>query len=194
MDKKKLLEWLKANNASEEAIKFVENLKDVNLDSVKDFLEKSDEGKNFLKSHTDSTNTKAIETFKKNTMPSLIEEEIKKKFPAETEEQKRLRQLEEDNKKFQKEVVRERLLNKATTYATSKGYPIEFIERFLDEDEEKTIANVEKFGSSYLSAVGKGVEEKFKTNGRETPPPNNPPGPDYSKMTDEQYFAEKTKK
>lgn len=193
MDKKQLLEWLKANKASEEVIKFVENLKEVNLENVKEFLEKNDDGIKHLKSQTDSSNTKAIETFKKSTMPGLIEEEIKKKFPAETEEQKRLRQLEDEVKASNAEAKRERLLNKAISYATSKGYPIDFLDKFLDEDEEKTIANIEKFGSVYTASVGKSVEEKFKINGRETPPAN-PPGPDYSKMTDEQFFAEKTKK
>lgn len=193
MDKKQLLEWLKTNKASEDLIKFVEKLDEVNLNTVKTFLETNEDGKKYLKSHTDSSNTKAIDTFKEKTMPGLFEEEFKKRNPGETEEQKRIRLLEDDNKKFQDEVKRERLLNKAIAYATEKGYPTKHLGRFLGEDEEKTIANVEEFGANYLESIQKAVEEKFKAGGREGTPGGTPPGKDYSKMTDEEYFAERTK-
>jgi len=186
---KQILDFLKSNNASTELITSLESLKTVNLDSVKEFLEKDEDGKKYLQSQKDAAVTKGIDTFKEKTMPGLIEEQISKKFPEETAEQKRLRQLEDDNKKFQNEVKRERLLNKAIAHATEKGFPTKFIEKFLGEDEETTLASIDAFGEMYNTSVSAAVETKFKENGREGGGGNNPPkDEDTSKMTDEEYF------
>jgi len=192
MDLKSILEKLakgEALNADE--LNFMKALKTINPDSVKDYLEKDEAGKKLLNSITDARVTKGIETFKKETMPSLIEEEIKKKFPAETEEQKRLRILEEDNKKFQNDVKRERLLNKAISIANERKLPLKLIDRFLGDDEESTIKNIELLEAEYNGAITSAVESKFKEHGRE--PGNNDKNapPDYSKMTDEQYFQQR---
>jgi len=182
-----LIEFLKQNNAPAELIAQVESLKTVNIDSVKEFLEKDDAGKKYLQSHTDAVVTKAIATYKEKTVPGLVEEEIKKKFPAETEEQKRLRQLEDDNKKFQAEVKRERLLNKAIAIANEKKLPLKLVDKFLGDDEETTAKNLELLEQEYSNALKLAVETKFKENGRDPGGNGNPPA-DYSKMTDEQYF------
>jgi hypothetical protein len=192
MDLKSILEKLAKGEAlTSDELSFMKALKTINPDSVKDYLEKDEAGKKLLNSITDARVTKGIETFKKETMPSLIEEEIKKKFPAETEEQKRLRLLEEDNKKFQNDVKRERLLNKAISIANERKLPLKLIDRFLGDDEETTIKNIELLEAEYNSAITSAVESKFKEHGRE--PGNNDKNtpPDYSKMTDEQYFQQR---
>lgn len=189
MDLKAVIEYLKANNGSADMVSFLETLKTVNIDSVKEYLEKDEAGKKYLQSITDAQVTKGIETFKSKTMPSLIEEEIKRKFPAETEDQKKLRSLEENQAKLQNEIKRKDLLNKAISLATEKKLPLRIIDRFLGDDEETTIKNIELLESEYNGAISKEVETKFKGNGRDTGNTGNvTPPADFSKMTDEQYF------
>ena len=187
---KAILDFLKANNASAELISSIESLKTVNIDSVKEFLEKDEAGKKYLQSQKDAAVTKGIETFKEKTMPSLIEEEIKNKFPEETAEQKRMRELETKQQKLEAEIKRKDLLNKAISYANEKKLPTKFIDRFIGEDEESTLANIDSFGETYSEAVSTAVDAKFKENGRDGGGGGNPPNPgkDPSKMTDEEYY------
>jgi len=166
----KIIEFLKENKASEELIKSAESLTTVNLESVKGFLEKDEAGKKYLQSQKDAAVTKGIETFKEKTMPNLIEEQIKSKFPEETAEQKRMRELETKQQKLEAEIKRKDMLNKAINYATEKKLPIKFVDRFLGDDENSTIANIDSFGEIYSEAVSKAVEAKFKESGRDAPP------------------------
>ncbi|MBS3945306.1 MAG: DUF4355 domain-containing protein [Melioribacter sp.] len=190
MDKlKEVIEFLKKNNAPAELITQLESLKTVNLESVKEFLEKDEAGKKYLQTLNDAAVTKGILTFKEKTMPGLIEDEIKRKFPDETEEQKKLRILTDDQAKLKAEIKRKDLLNKATTLAVEKKLPLKLVERFLGDDEDATIKNMELFEAEYNAGVTAAVDAKFKENGRE--PGNSPqhsPGPDYSKMSDDEYF------
>jgi hypothetical protein len=190
-----LLEFLKANNASADLIKQVESLKTVSIDSVKEFLEKDEAGKKLLQTQKDAAVTKGIETFKEKTMPGLLEDEIKKKFPDETAEQKRMRELETKQQKLEAEIKRKDLHNKAISLATEKKLPIKLMEKFLGEDEDATLKNIEEFESIYSDAIGLRVEEKFKENGRGGGDGGTAlPAKDITKMTDDEYFTLRTKK
>lgn len=193
---KNVLEFLKQNNATPELISTVESLKVVNLDNVKEFLEKDETGKKYLQSQKDAAVTKGIETFKEKTMPALIEEQIKVKFPEETPEQKRMRELEMKQQKLEAEIKRKDLLNKAISYANEKKLPLKVIDKFIDEDEEKTIQNIDLFGDIYNEAISQAVEAKFKENGRTVPNSNdkNQMNKNPNEMTDEEYFNSRLQK
>lgn len=194
MDIKSIAAKLKKGEAlTAEELNFLEALKTVNIDSVKDYLEKDEAGIKYLKSLNDAAVTKGINTFKEKTMPGLIEEEIKKKFPDETEEQKKLRILTEEQEKLKTDLKRKDLLNKAISIATEKKLPLKLVEKFLGDDEEMTIQNLELFEAEYNGGISTAVEEKFKENGRTPPSQQMTPPVDYSKMSDDQYFAERLK-
>lgn len=193
MDKKELLKFLKDKEATEDLMKFAESLNPVTNETVKGYLTNEAEGQKLLKSLTDSQVTKGIETFKEKTMPNLIEEEIKKQFPAETEDQKKLRELELKQQKLEKEISRKELLNKALTYATEKKYPTKFLDRFIGDDEETTIKNIDSFGQMYQEAITNAVEDKFKSNGRESVGSSKEGTPDLTKMSDEEYIKYRIK-
>ncbi len=194
MDLKTIVAKIKKGEAlSADEIAFVEGLKTLTPESVKDYLEKDEAGKKYLQSLNDAAVTKGLATFKEKTMPGLIEEEIKKKFPAETESEKKLRLLEEDHNKTKAELKRKDLLNKATSIAVEKKLPLKLVEKFLGEDEETTIKNMELLETEYNSAITAAVDVKFKENGREPGGSGDKnPGPDYSKMSDDEYFKHKT--
>ncbi len=194
MDLKSILAKLEKGEAiTADELNFLKGLKTVNLDSVKEFLEKDEAAKKYLQSLTDAAVTKGIATFKEKTMPGLIEEEIKKKFPDETEEQKKLRLLTEDQAKLKADIKRKDLLAKATSVAIEKKLPLKLVEKFLGDDEETTIKNLELFETEYNGGITAAVEEKFKVNGRTPPTTPLTPPVDYSKMTDDQYYSERLK-
>lgn len=197
MDLKSIIEKLeKAEQVlSAEEISFLKGLKTVNIESVKEFVEKDEAGKKYLQSVTDAAVTKGINTFKEKSMPALLEDEIKKKFPAETEEQKRLRVLEDDNKKFQNEVRRANLLNKAMQVATEKGLPVKLISNFLGEDEDTTLKNLELLEQEFSGSVKNVVENRFKDEGRNPPQSNTQEKmiDELSKMSTEEYINFKLK-
>lgn len=124
------------------------------------------EGKKLLQPRLDQYFTKGLETWKEKTLPNLIDEEIKKRFPGETEEQKRLRKLEEELAQERQARLKSELINKATTLATQKGLPVELVAYFVGQDEDSTINNLTALENIWQQNLQKAVEEKFKESGR----------------------------
>jgi hypothetical protein len=134
-------------------------------ESVASFLD-TPEGKKLLQPRLDQHFTKGLETWKEKTLPSLLDEEIKKRFPGETEEQKRLRKLEEELAKERQARVKSELINKATTLATQKGLPVELVAYFVGQDEDSTVNNLTALETIWQQNLEKAVEAKFKESGR----------------------------
>ena len=168
MTLEELKQFLEDNKDNEEVQKYLEGLYIVPK-KVKTFLE-TDAGKKLIQPMLDSYFTKGLESWKEKTMPGLIEEEIKKKFPDETEEQKRLRKLEEELAKERQARAKSELINKATTLATQKGLPVEVVHYFVGQDEEETVNNLTALENIWQSNIEKVVSEKFKENGRTIDP------------------------
>jgi len=167
MELKEVQDFLNENQSKPEVGEFLNSFKSgVDLPTVQKFLETNDEGKSFLQSLTDSKVTKAISTYESKTLPKKVEDEITKRFPQATEEQKELAKLKSDFEKVQADARREKLLNKALSFATEKKIPTKFVDKFLAEDEENTLKNIEDFGTYFNEQVRLSVEGKFKDNGR----------------------------
>jgi hypothetical protein len=164
--------YFETNKDTEEVKNYLAGLSKPTPEGVTAFLD-TPEGKKLLQPRLDQHFTKGLETWKEKTLPSLLEEEIKKKFPAETEEQKRLRKLEEELEKERQTRIRAELMNKATTLATQKGLPVELVSYFVGQDEESTTNNLIALENIWQQHLQKAVEEKFKESGRS---PNNTGG------------------
>ncbi len=178
MDLEKLIAFLKEKEAGEEALKFVEGLKPVTSETVKDYVENTDEGKKLLMSLTDAKVTKSIESWKQNNLQKVLDDEIAKRYPPESEDAKKLRELEKKQNDLLAELKRKDLLNAAIKEATVKGLPVDIVDRFLGDDEEGTKRNISLFEEHFKRAVEAQVSDKFKQNGREpganasaSPPP-----------------------
>lgn len=153
--------------------------------NIKEYLE-TPEGKREMQPILDSYFTKGLQTWQEKTMPSLIEEEIKKRFPDETEEQKRLRILEEELAKERQARLKSDLINKATQIATQKGMPVELVGYFVGQDEEETINNLTALEEIWTRSIEEAVKEKFKENGRHVPPSKR--GEDTKNPWSKQHF------
>ncbi|WP_201028182.1 DUF4355 domain-containing protein [Geobacillus stearothermophilus] len=143
------------------------------LDAVQKFVNENEEARKWLQSLTDSRVTEAIKTYEKKTLPKKVEEEIAKRFPPETEEQKQLRELKQKLEQIEQEKIRETLRNKALSVATEKQLPTKLIDFFVGPDEETTMKNLYVLEEVFSAAVQQAVEARFKDGGR-NPKPSNP--------------------
>lgn len=164
MTLEELKKFLEENKDNQEVQNYLRGLY-LTPESVTSFLD-TPEGKKLLQPRLDQHFTKGLETWKQNNLQKLIDDEISKRFPDETEEQKLLKKLQADLEAEKQARLREALRNKAITTATEKGLPVSLIDHFLGQDEEATLANIEKFQSVFQEHLEKAVAEKFKDNGR----------------------------
>lgn len=146
---------------------YLADLSKPSLDGVKAFLVSDPEGKKYLQSERQTAVTAGIETFKKDTLPGIIQEEVKKQHPEVTPEQQRIAALEEKTRVAEAKAARAELVNKATALATAKKIPLEMVENLIGADEASTIANIDRIAGVYETHVNTLVEERFKTHGRE---------------------------
>ena len=143
-------------------------------DKVEEYLE-SEKGKKILQPRLDKYFTKGLETWKEKTLPDVVEQEIKKKFPEETEEQKKLRQLEEKLQQAENARLKESARNKALSYASANGIPSELVDYAVQSDVDKTIENVQSLANIWKESIKKEVEGKFKESGRDIQEPEKTP-------------------
>ncbi|MGG3571052.1 DUF4355 domain-containing protein [Bacillus gobiensis] len=182
-----------AENKDQDDVKaYLGELSAVSADKVKGFLDTAD-GKQLIQPRLDSYFTKGLETWKQNNLESLIEEEVKKRNPEKSQEQKEIEKLRKQIEDAEKARNRESLVNKALKVAKEKNLPDGIIDFFIGDDEETTTANLAKFEEVYSKGVQAAVDKKFKDSGRQLPGQSGSgEGADYGKQLAKD-FAENNK-
>ncbi|AIW30994.1 DUF4355 domain-containing protein [Bacillus sp. 916] len=160
--------FLEENKENEEVQSYLNELSAVSADKVNGFLD-TEEGKRLIQPRLDSHFTKGLDTWKANNLDALVDTKVKELYPEETEEQKRIRKLEKELKDQKTAAQREKLLNKAVSYASEKQLPadVDVVGFFVGEDEESTMKNLGAFEEKYNVALQKAIESKFQENGRD---------------------------
>ncbi|MCY8110081.1 DUF4355 domain-containing protein [Bacillus spizizenii] len=166
--------FLEENKENEEVKSYLDELSAVSADKVNGFLD-TEEGKRLIQPRLDSHFTKGLETWKANNLDALVDAKVKELYPEETEEQKRIRKLEKELEDQKTAAQREKLLNKAVSYASEKQLPADVVEFFIGEDEEATMKNLGAFEEKYNAALQKAIESKFQENGRDVQSGSNEP-------------------
>ncbi len=174
MNLEEIKKFLEENKDNAEVQAFLKGLKSVSMDDVKAFLEGNEEGKKFLQSEKDSYVTKAIETWKKNNLQKLVDEEVSKKFPTETPEQKAIKDLQEKLDAMEREKALESIRNKVILHANEKKLPLELVNMLVSDDEEATFASLAIVEKVFSSHVEQAVNERFKAGGRNDVGGGNP--------------------
>jgi hypothetical protein len=161
----------------QEVLAFIEQNKDhpeltkrfqgVTVEGVQKFVGENRDAAKWLESEKDRHLQKGLQTFKEKTLPTVLEEEISKRFPSETPEQKKIRELEQKINDAESARTRAELRNKAITHATAKGLPLDVVDFFIGGDEDATIANIAKLEATFTAAVQAAVDGKFKDGGRD---------------------------
>lgn len=147
-------------------------------EGVKQYLE-TDEGRKLIQPTLDKYHAKSLESWKANNLEKLTQEAVDRaiaeKYPEETEEQKRLKRLEQELESERKARNREYLRNKALSKATEKGLPVDLVDHFLGDDEDATLQNISKLEETWLKQLNDAVENKFKGSGRNPHKPEDKP-------------------
>ncbi|AZV58836.1 DUF4355 domain-containing protein [Clostridium sp. AWRP] len=116
---------------------------EIKLDGVKKFLEENDEGKTYLQSVADKRVTDGIETFKKNNLQNLVDEEYKKQHPEADPKDTEIAKLKKQFEDMQKENLKKDLTNKALKTMTEKKLPTDLVNFIVGADEDTTNKNLE---------------------------------------------------
>lgn len=154
MQKNKLLELVKNANDDEDInsllvgtdIESEFKSSGITLDAFKGKIKDKD-FKAFMDSEKDKYFQKALETWKTNNLEKEFEPWIQEKYPDLIQDptQKKIAELEKKLADEQKANARKDLLNEAIKYANEKKIPSSLVEKFLDEDLEKTKGNLDSF-------------------------------------------------
>ena len=108
MNKEQVLAFLKENP------EIINEL--ITPEVVGGFLE-GEQGKKFLQPKMDAYFTKGLESWKANSLDKLINEEIKKRFPNETPEMKRIMELEQKLANQEQERLKAEMVANAIIYS-----------------------------------------------------------------------------
>lgn len=133
-------------------------------DKVKGYIE-TEQGQQLIKPLVDKSISKGVATWQENNLKKIIDDEIAKRYPPETEEKKALRELQQKFEQLDKEKRTEQQRNKAITYATQKGLPLDIIDHFVGDDDDKTTENLSKLEKSFTEHLKKTVDGVFKAGG-----------------------------
>ncbi|NGG05627.1 DUF4355 domain-containing protein [Staphylococcus aureus] len=145
---------------------YLNGLKTVSVDDVKGFLD-TEEGKRFIQPELDRYHSKGLESWKEKNLENLIEQEVQKRNPEQSEEQKRISALEKELEKRDAEAKREKLRSNALGKAQELNLPTYLVDRFLGDSDEDTEQNLKVLKETFDKYVQEGVESKFKSSGRD---------------------------
>ena len=161
-----LLEAMKGFENTEEYKNYIAGL--ITDDRVKEYLA-TEAGKKLIQPDLDKYLTKGLETWKTNNLTSLLDAEIKKRFPETDPKDTELANMKAQIAEIQQEAQRKELIIKAQAKATADKLPVELISHFIGKDEDETNKNIDNFKTAYLAAVSSAVDEKMK-DGSYVPP------------------------
>lgn len=127
-------------------------------------LLETESGKKAVQPMLDRHATKAIDTWKNNHLQDIIDEEVVKRNPQETAEQKQLRQLQEQMGKLQKEKTLESMKSLGLQIANEKGLPSSIVGYFVGETPEQTRHNMNLLEMEFKAGVQQAIDRKLKDN------------------------------
>ena len=118
-----------------------------------------------------------------------LDEEIGKRYPEETPEMRKIKELEQKLAEKEREAVRKELTIKAQQLASEKGLPADLAAYFIAENEELTIENIEKFDSAYKSHLDNAVIERTKGTTPKMTASQSPKQKDVKHMSFSEFAA-----
>ena len=144
------------------------NKDNLTLEELKNIINENEGFKAWLSSEKDRHFSTSLNTWKENNLSKEVEKEISKRYPAETEEQKKLRDLELKLQAMEQESKMKELKANTMRVINDKQLDSEILDFVLSDNEETTIANIDKFEGLVERLANKRLEEKYK-NANTTP-------------------------
>lgn len=132
-------------------------------DNVTAFLE-GESGKKTFQSMYDKRFEKSLGTWKENNLEKLIQQRVAELNPAETEEQKMIKQLQQDLAKAQKDNKLSSLRASFGGKFSEAGLPIEMMDFVMGDDEETTSSRFTQFNELMKSYKNGIIESELKAD------------------------------
>jgi hypothetical protein len=198
MDIDEVKEFLKANAKDEKVSAFIAGLvPPVTGETVKPFLE-TDDGKRLLQPMLDKRVTEALKTYKEghfeDEVKAAVATEILRLNPKETEEQKRLREVEGKLSQAEAKAKRAELHRQGMEVLTKEGVPSWWIDQFTGNTIEELTVFANQVKGSYAEREVK-VRNELLAGGFK--PGTGSGGERKGPMTGQEYaklpFAERIK-
>ena len=159
-------EFLQSENGkTQEVNEYLSTINPTTLEKAQQYVETTPEAKSWLDSIKDKHLQKGLETWKSNNLQSLINDEIKVRFPQKSDQDIEVENLKAEINKIKQEKERETLSSKAMKIATEKNLPIDLVGFFIGSTEEETQSNIDILQATFNNAVQKSLEDRLKTNG-----------------------------
>ncbi len=169
--------------------------KPLSQDDVKTYLETS-EGRLLIQPMMDKRVTEAIETYRKKTLePEInarVASEMLKRNPEETPADRRIRELEERNRRMDEEREIEKKLNSIKELAFKESIDPDFISGINFDSVEAAALYMRRFKQKIAEVEKNKANELFATGGFKPGsgnPKDNPSKKDFSKMTLKEAIA-----
>lgn len=126
----------------------------------------TEKGKELIQPTLDRYVSKGIETFKAKTLPSIIDEEVTKRLPSETPEQKRIRELEEKLNNQEKDSFKKDLKNNAMKLLNEKGLPTVLADYLSGDSIEGIRHCVNNLEVEWTLGMEEKINNKLKSFGK----------------------------
>jgi hypothetical protein len=136
-------------------------------DRVNNFLETED-GKKLLQPKLDIYHTKGLKTWQEKNLNTLVDTEVKKRFPDADPKDVELKKLQAEFENMKKNTEREKLTNKTLKQFQELKLPTELVD-FIVSDEETTQKNIEKLKALFATR-DEAIKTEFAKNNSYTPP------------------------
>ena len=138
------------------------NKENLTLEELKNIINGNEGFKAWLSSEKDRHFSTSLNTWKENNLSKEVEKEISKRYPAETEEQKKLRDLELKLQSMEQESKMKEIKANTMRVINDKKLDSEILDFVLSETEEITISKIDKLESLIDKLATQRVEEKYK--------------------------------
>lgn len=163
MTLEEVMQFIKDNEKDEKVQAYVKGF--VTLDRVQAFLE-TDEGKRLMQPRLDSYFAKGLETWKTNNLQKIVDEKILEKYPAETEQEKRIKALEQKLAQEENARKRQEIEKKALLLLSENNLPADLVDYISASDDNELNAKFQNLKSALDKWTGQQNEEKFRNAGR----------------------------
>lgn len=169
MDFQEIKNFINDNKESEEVKVYLQGLNKVSVEGIEKYVTEDENAKKWFDSIKDKHFNKALETWKSNNLSKLIDDEVKKRFPAKDENEIEVEKLKSEIEKMKQEKLHEVLTSKAVKIASDKNLPLSLVDFFIAKDEDSTVNNLKVLEESFNKEVQKAVEKRFKNEGYNPP-------------------------
>ncbi|NLK37656.1 MAG: DUF4355 domain-containing protein [Epulopiscium sp.] len=171
---------------TKEVTDYLQGIVPVTIARIEDFVSTPD-GKSWLDSAKDKHLQKGLETWKTNNLESLLDEEVKKRFPEKDPKDIEMEKLKNEIVEMKQSREKEILTNQAMKLANEKGLPLDLVGFFIGADEESTVSNLKALEDTFNISVQKGLEERLKANSY-TPPSGGETGKSLEDLSMDEYI------